>query len=163
MIYFGGYVGTINRFEDLKVWQAARNFVNQVYLLTQEGDISKDFWLKDQIRRAAGSVMHNIAEGFDAGTDRYFIQFLGYARRSASEVQSQLYSALDQGYISQGQFKVIYELSSDIKRQINGLIKYLAQNKYKQVKEETAPYVIALEEPIFDLPDDLIDYLDHLD
>jgi four helix bundle protein len=116
----GGYVGTINRFEDLKIWQAARKFVNQVYLITQEGNISKDYWLKDQIRRAAGSVMHNIAEGFDAGTDRYFIQFLGYARQSASEVQSQLYSALDQGYISKEQFKIIYELSSDIKRQING-------------------------------------------
>jgi four helix bundle protein len=90
----------IERFEDLHAWQASRELVNQVYSLLRQKDFAGDFGLTNQITRSAGSVMHNIAEGFDAGTDRQFVLFLGYARRSASEVQSQLYTALDQGYIN---------------------------------------------------------------
>jgi four helix bundle protein len=85
----------IQRFEDLQSWQKARELSNRVYDITENGDFAHDFELRGQIRRAAGSVMHNIAEGFDAGSDAEFIRFLRIARRSASEVQSQLDLALD--------------------------------------------------------------------
>ena len=86
----------IERFEDVKAWQMACELTNLVYKVAASGAFARDFRLKDQIRDAAGSVMHNIAEGFDAGSDAEFIRFLRYSRRSASEVQSQLYVALDQ-------------------------------------------------------------------
>ena len=79
-------MATIQRFEDLQSWQKARQLVNAVYDLTDQPGFAKDFKLRDQIRDAAGSVMHNIAEGFDSGTDPEFIRFLKIARRSASEV-----------------------------------------------------------------------------
>jgi len=79
-------MATIQRFEDLQSWQKARQLANAVYDLTDQPGFAKDFKLRDQIRDAAGSVMHNIAEGFDSGTDPEFIRFLKIARRSASEV-----------------------------------------------------------------------------
>lgn len=85
----------IERFEDLQSWQKARELANVVYDLTNNSQFAKDFGLRNQIQRAAGSVMHNIAEGFDAGSNPEFIRFLKMARRSASEVQSQLYLAFD--------------------------------------------------------------------
>lgn len=85
--------------------------------------------------------MHNIAEGFDAGTDKQFIQFLGYARRSASEVQSQLYAALDQGFITQHQFNQIYESATICKKKINGLLRYLITKK-GNIKEPEEGYSV---------------------
>ncbi len=82
----------IQRFEDIQVWQRARELVREVYAISGRGAFARDTGLRDQIRRAAGSVMHNIAEGFDVGSDAEFIRFLGYARRSATEVQSQCIS-----------------------------------------------------------------------
>ena len=79
----------------------ARELANLVYDVTEKGNFSRDFKLRDQIRAAAGSVMHNISEGFDAGSDGEFILFLKYARRSASEVQSEAYLALDRKYLAQ--------------------------------------------------------------
>jgi four helix bundle protein len=73
--------------------------------------------------------MHNIAEGFDAGSDSEFIRFLGYARRSATEVQSQLYIARDQGYIVQVQFDSIYSKATDVKKLINGFVRYLRSSR----------------------------------
>ncbi len=93
-------MATFKRFEEMHAWQSARDLVKLVYTATKQADFSRDFALRDQIRRAAISVMSNIAEGFGTGTDADFIRFLGYARRSASETQSQLYAALDQNYIS---------------------------------------------------------------
>jgi four helix bundle protein len=85
----------IERFEDLHSWQKARQLTNLIYDLTEHPKFSKDFRLSGQIQDATGSVMHNIAEGFDSGTNPEFIRFLKIARRSASEVQSELYLALD--------------------------------------------------------------------
>ena len=116
---------TIKRFEDLKTWQTARQLVNVVYQLSETGPIARDFGLRDQIRRAAGSTMHNIAEGFDSGSDAEFIRFLVYARRSASEVQSQLYIALDHHDLQSDQFQMIYDTATQLKKQINAFIKYL--------------------------------------
>ncbi len=99
----------IRKFEDMHAWQKARILVKQIYSMTKEGALSKDFGLRDQIQRASVSVMVNIAEGFDCESHAEFARFLGLARRSAVEVQSLLYAASDIGYISAEQFKVTYE------------------------------------------------------
>jgi four helix bundle protein len=119
----------IERFEDIKGWQEARKLTNLVYDVSDSGLFTKDFGLRDQIRRAAGSTMHNIAEGFDAGSDAEFIRFLKYARRSASEVQSQLYIAHDRQYITQDQFHHIYDQSTSVKKLINAFISYLKKSQ----------------------------------
>ena len=98
----------ITRFEDIRAWQEARKLVKMVYLLTDEGKFAKDFGLRDQIRRASVSIMANIAEGFDCDSQVEFARFLGIARRSAVEVQSLLYAALDVGYIIEVDFKSYY-------------------------------------------------------
>jgi four helix bundle protein len=121
----------IERFEDVQGWQKAREVTRMVYRVTGQGGFVRDFGLRDQIRRAAGSVMANIAEGFDAGSDAEFIRFLRYARRSASEVQSHLYIALDQDYVTQGQFDEIYEAAAEAKRLIGGFIRYLQSSSHQ--------------------------------
>ena len=88
----------------------------------KKSDFSRDFELRNQIRRAAGSVMHNIAEGFDAGSDAEFSRFLRIARRSASEVQSQLYLALDRKYITENDLREVYDMATETKKLINGFI-----------------------------------------
>ena len=136
---------TVKRFEDLRVWQSAREFVKLIYRFTNQEKFVRDFALKDQIRRAASSIMHNIAEGFGAGSDSEFIRFLGYARRSGTETQSQLYIALDEEYITKNQFDDLYSRSTQILKQINSLISYLdnsRKNNHKAVKENQADYFI---------------------
>ena len=95
----------IDSFEDIDGWQLARDLTREIYACTHTGAFAHDFGLTDQIRRAAGSAMHNIAEGFDGGSDAEFIRFLRYAQRSCTEVQSELYLALDQKYIDEKRFK----------------------------------------------------------
>lgn len=119
----------IERFEDVRAWQMARELTNLIYDVTEAGIFARDFGLRDQIQRASASIMHNIAEGFDAGADTEFIPFLKYARRSASEVQSQLYLALDRKYISTQQFQDLYDRATEIKKSINALIAYLRKSK----------------------------------
>jgi four helix bundle protein len=119
----------IERFEDLQSWQKGRQLANQIYDLTSHAGFSKDFRLRDQIQDAAGSVMHNIAEGFDAGSNLEFIRFLKISRRSASEVQSELYLALDRKYITSDELNCAYNLATETKRLINGMIAYLRKSK----------------------------------
>jgi four helix bundle protein len=119
----------IQRFEELQRWQKARVLANYVYDLTGYPKFAKDFRLSGQIQDAAGSIMHNIAEGFDAGTNPEFIRFLKIARRSASEVQSELYLALDRKYITQDELANAYSLATETKKLINGLIAYLRKSK----------------------------------
>lgn len=119
----------IERFEDLQSWQKARQLTNMIYDLTEHPRFSKDFRLSNQIQGAAGSVMHNIAEGFDSGTNAEFIRFLKMSRRSASEVQSELYLALDRKYINQDELNKAYNLATESKRLINGMISYLRKSK----------------------------------
>jgi four helix bundle protein len=102
--FSGVFQRELTRFEDIEAWKAARALTNRIYAVTSEGAFSKDHGLRDQIQRAAISMMANIAEGFDGGSDREFIKFLGYAIRSATELQSHLYVALDRSYIDQKQF-----------------------------------------------------------
>lgn len=116
---------TIKNFEDLIAWQKARELAVNVYELTRQDKFSRDFGLRDQIQRAASSVMHNIAEGFESGSDPEFVRFLKMARRSAGEVQSELYLALDVRYISEEELKKTYALATEVKRLINGMMTYL--------------------------------------
>lgn len=125
-------MGTIQKFEDIDAWQKARVLTREVYAVTADGAFAKDFGLRDQIRRAAVSVMSNIAEGFDRGGVREFIQFLFIAKGSAAEVQAQLYVALDIGYLKQEQFKGLYDLAGDTGRLIGGFIRYLKTRDSQQ-------------------------------
>ena len=99
----------VTRFEDIQAWQEARKLVKMVYQLTRSGMLARDFGLRDQIQRAAVSTMANVAEGFDCESKAEFARFLGYARRSAVEVQSLLYATFDAGYIAETQLKEYYE------------------------------------------------------
>ena len=118
-------MATIERFEELEAWQTGRELTNRVYDLSEDEPFASDFGLRDQIRRAAVSVMSNIAEGFNSRTQNVFIDLLGRARGSAAEVQSQLYLARDRDYISAAQFDEAYDLADTASRQIHGLIRYL--------------------------------------
>ncbi len=111
----------IERFEDILGWQEARKLVGEIYQLTNTGALAKDFGLRDQLQRAAVSAMTNIAEGFDCDSQVEFARFLGIARRSAAEVQSLLYAALDIGYIDEKIFQAEYEQARKTKALIGGL------------------------------------------
>lgn len=117
------------KFEELPCWQKTRELCNAVFKLINKVKFKKDVALKDQIWKSAGSTMDNIAEGFDDGSTREFIRFLGYSQRSCGEVHSQLYRALDCGYIDQSEFKIVYDLASDCRKQIKGFRKYLRNYK----------------------------------
>ena len=132
-------------FEEMPVWQKARELVNFIYRLTMLDSFRKDFGLVDQIRRAAVSVMSNVAEGFERGSNTEFIQFLYIAKDSAGETRTQLYVALDQNYITAEEFKRGCSLCRDVSGQISGLIDYLKgsrlkgekfKKEYKSMKEE---------------------------
>lgn len=122
----------IERFEDIEAWQAARELTQRVYAITKDAPFSKDYGLCNQIQTAGTSVMANIAEGFDGGSNREFIKFLGYALRSATEVQSHLYVALDQRYIQERDFESLYGLAVKTKNLIRGFIRYLRSERGTQ-------------------------------
>jgi len=117
----------IQKFEDIQAWQKARILVKMVYQLTTKDKFSKDFGMRDQIRRASVSVMNNIAEGFDCASKIEFARFLGIARRSAVEVQSMLYAALDVEYIDQNEFEIHYEQARKTKALVGGFKRSLAK------------------------------------
>lgn len=115
----------IESFEDIESCKKARELTSKIYSLTTNGRFSKDYGLRDQIQRASVSIMANIAEGFDSGTKKNFIVFLNYAYRSASEVQSLLYVAVDCKYIAEQEFQTTLLQLQSIKSLIGGFIKYL--------------------------------------
>lgn len=115
----------INRFEDIESWQKARELTKQIYKITKDGSFLKDFGLSNQIRRSSVSIMANVAEGFARRTKKEFINFLGTAHASAAEVQSHLYVALDQNYISKRNFERLYSQADEISKMIQGFSKYL--------------------------------------
>lgn len=118
----------IERFEDIEAWKEARELVKEVYEIFAH---IKDYGFKDQIQRAVISAMSNIAEGFDRGTNKEFIQFLIIARGSVSEVKSLCYAALDLGYIDRDDFKKILERCLKLTNFLNGFIRYLKQSPRK--------------------------------
>ena len=118
---------TFKRFEDILAWQKAREVNKLVYSVTKTGDFAKDFGLRDQIRRSCVSIMANIAEGFARRSDKDFANFLNMARSSAAEVQSHLYVAVDQEYIENANFEVIYNKLEETSRMIYALAQHLAR------------------------------------
>jgi four helix bundle protein len=128
----------VKNFEDLEIWKDARALTREIYQVTRNPKFSKDFGLRDQIRRAVVSIMSNIAEGFERGGNQEFIQFLYVAKASCGEVRSQLYVALDQSYATQ---KTCEELTISFRRlsiMISNFIAYLKRSGMKGVKY-TAP------------------------
>lgn len=126
----------IIRFEDIQAWQEARKLVKMVYdLINRSQKFTKDLRLVSQIQAAAVSSMSNIAEGFSRKGHKEFIQFLFISKSSAAEVQSQLYVALDQGYITQLDFDVVYEQAEIVSKMTSSFISYLNSqlNKPKQL------------------------------
>jgi four helix bundle protein len=119
----------ITRFEDIEGWRLARELCRAVGDVISKGDFAKCYALKDQIDRASGSSMDNIAEGFDGGSNAEFIRFLVYAQRSCSEVKSQLYRAHDRKLINQEEFDSIYQQASTTHAKIGGFIRYLKNYK----------------------------------
>ena len=120
---------TVKSFEDLAVWKDARKFTNKIYNLTNKFPKEELYGLTSQIRRATVSIMSNIAEGFDRRSDKELTNFLSIARASSSEVQNDLYIALDLNYISQVEFNQLYQEAKKIAKQINGLMNYLKTGK----------------------------------
>lgn len=119
----------IQRFEDIEAWKEARALVRLIYQLTDRDGFSRDLGLREQLRRAGVSVMANIAEGFDAGSDLEFIRFLKYALRSTSEVQSHLYVSLDRGHLDQEFFEQLYDHAVLVKSLTGGFMRYLRSNR----------------------------------
>ena len=121
----------IEKFEDLIAWQKARYLTKKVYNITKFGEFSKDFGLKEQIRRASVSVMSNIAEGFERGGRSEFHHFLVIAKGSCAELKSQLYVALDADYFDTDVFKNLYDLASEVSRLVGGLRSAVYKQKMK--------------------------------
>lgn len=126
----------IEKFEDIQAWQQARGLVKEIYKISVNGRFANDFGLRDQIRRAALSIMLNIAEGFARKTNKEFIQFLAIAHGSAAEVQSALYVAIDQEYISKEQFENLYGLADCTSRMVMGLASYLRKSPVGRYNSE---------------------------
>ena len=121
-------------FEDLEVWKSARVLANKIYEITRDNVFSKDYGLRDQIRRASVSVMSNIAEGYERGGNQELIQFLSIAKGSCGEVRCQLYIAGDQDYISQNELKPLIEQCKRISIMINNFMEHLKGSRYKDPK-----------------------------
>jgi four helix bundle protein len=124
-------MATVKSFEGLEVWQHARKVVKDIYRVSAQGPFSKDFGLRDQLRRASISVLSNIAEGFERAGNKEFAHFLYMAKGSAGEVRSQLYVAFDLAYITEDEFRSLANSSETIARQLSGLIKYLQRPNAK--------------------------------
>lgn len=124
----------IEKFEDLESWKKARTLTNMVYEATATGNFKLDFALKNQIRRASISILSNIAEGFERGGDKEFLQFLVVAKGSCGEVRAQLYIAADQGYLSPTLFENLSLNAHEIGRLLSGLMKYLNRSELRGSK-----------------------------
>jgi len=134
---------TITRFEDIEAWKTARELTRIIYTLTEQGQFSKDFGLKNQIQRASVSVMSNVAEGFESRTQAQFLDYLGRSKASAGEVRCQLYIALDLKYLAQEQFEQVFDLADKSSRQIARFIDYLETHpQSRRVREEGSEYEV---------------------
>jgi four helix bundle protein len=137
-------MSTVKRFEDLEVWKLARELCQEVYQLTLQNGFSRDFELKDQINSSSGSVMDNIAEGFERDGRKEFSQFLSISKGSSGECRSQLYRALDRNYISEEQFELLSKKTIELGRKIANFMNYLKSselkgNKYKPPTQPQKP------------------------
>lgn len=127
-------MATINRFEDLLVWQKARILSKNIYHAISTTELSKDFRMKDQMRGSVGSIMDNIAEGFDRGSRLEFLHSLGIAKGETGELKSQLYRCLDVAYFNHEMFEKLYNDVDEIAKMIASFIDYLNKSEIKGVK-----------------------------
>jgi four helix bundle protein len=128
---------TITRFEDLKLWQKARELTKLVYRITSCAAFNNDLRLRNQMRDASVSTMSNITEGFCRNSDKVFRQFLFISKSSAAEIQSQSYVALDQKYVSELAFQELYAQSDQLSRMLSKLITYLSKEKQPNLTQKT--------------------------
>jgi len=124
----------ILRFEDVPVWQQARELFQLVFRITSLKPFASDFRLRDQIRGSSGSIMDNIAEGFERGGNKEFIQFLSISKGSCGECRSQSYRAFDSGYINKQVLDVLVEKTTSLSRNLSGFMSYLKQSDLKGSK-----------------------------
>jgi four helix bundle protein len=137
-------MSTFQRFEEIEVWQKARQLTKQVYQVSSMGSFARDFGLRDQMRRACVSITSNIAEGYEREGTKEFLQFLSVAKGSAGELRSQLYVALDQGYLTESVFEELTSLSREISCMLTGLMTYLRNSgirgaKYRTFRHQASP------------------------
>lgn len=131
-------MSTFSTFEEIEAWQKARQLTKRIYQISAKGVLSRDFALRDQVRRASVSIMSNIAEGYERGGTKEFLQFLSVAKGSVGEVRSHLYVALDQGYITDDSFKELSMQAVEISRMLGGLMNYLRRSGIKGTKYKSA-------------------------
>lgn len=131
-------MATFKTFEDIEAWKKARRLTRRIYQISRATAFTKDFGLRDQIRRASVSIMSNIAEGYDRSGTGEFIQYLATAKGSAAEVKCQLYVALDENYIDDATFRELSALAAEIANMIGGLMVYLRRSGIKGTKYKTA-------------------------
>ena len=127
-------MGKIKTFEDIESWKRARSLTKNIYQVTATDKFAHDFGLKDQMRRATVSILSNIAEGFERGGDKEFLQFLALAKGSCGEARAQLYVALDQEYISVVQFETLVRAATEVSQLISGFMKYLRESTLRGSK-----------------------------
>lgn len=124
----------VERFEDLKIWQLARELCQMIHKLTIKDQFSRDFKLVGQINGSSGSIMDNIAEGFERDGNKEFIQFLTFSKGSCGETRSQLYRALDYQYITQEEFDTAYKITLEESKMIKSFIQYLKDSELKGIR-----------------------------
>jgi len=124
-------MATWKEFEDIEAWKRARSLAQKIYELTLTGSLSKDYELVNQSRRSSGSIMDNIAEGFERGGRKEFIQFLSIAKGSGGELRSQSYRMFDRNHINREVFDELHTETTEINKMINGLIQYLKSSEIK--------------------------------
>ena len=135
-------MATINRFENLEIWKEARRLAQEILLISTETELKNDYRFKDQIKASSGSIMYNIAEGFERDGNIEFRQFLSIAKGSAGETRSQLYRVFDFGYINETKFELLKKDYENLSGKVKNFITYLNKkdfkgNKFQQAKPET--------------------------
>lgn len=127
-------MATIREFEELEIWKEAREISKEVFRITQQTEFNKDYRFRDQIKSAAGSIMDNIAEGFERNGNLEFRQFLSIAKGSAGETRSQMYRAEDFGYISKQEREILNERIQKLSGKLGNFISYLNKQDFKGTK-----------------------------
>jgi four helix bundle protein len=135
-------MATVSSFEELEIWQMARAYSERIFALTTQGSFATDFSLRNQINASCGSIMDNIAEGFERGGNKEFVTFLSYSKGSAGESRSQLYRAFDRKHIEENDFVNLTNESLSISKKIASLMNYLKHSDYRGSKysEPEVPY-----------------------
>jgi len=127
-------MATVHRFEDLEIWQLARNLYRKISKLAEKIKRNHDYRFADQMKAAAGSIMDNIAEGFERNSRLEFLNSLSISKGESGELKSQLYRSLDDSYLNNGEFEDLYEDTDKVSKKIANFVKYLNNSKIKGLK-----------------------------